>query len=57
MDGSSNFFTGPCIPTGTSLIYGYYNNRIEREARDFENAYVQNCLKDLCKNGIIHKVM
>jgi hypothetical protein len=37
--------------------YGYYNNRIEREARDFENAYVQNCLKDLCKNGIIHKVM
>ena len=37
--------------------YGYYNNRIEREARDFENAYVQICLKDLCKTGIIHKVM
>jgi hypothetical protein len=37
--------------------YGYYNNRIEREARDFEIAHVQNCLKDLCKSGIIQKVI
>ncbi len=37
--------------------YGYYNNRIEREARDFEIAHVQNCLKDLCKRGIIQKII
>ncbi len=35
--------------------YGYYNYRIEREARDFENTYSKQCLSDLCKMGIIVK--
>jgi hypothetical protein len=35
--------------------YGYYDNRIEQEARDFENSYLKKCLSDLCKMGIIAK--
>lgn len=35
--------------------YGYSNNRIEVEARAFENLYCQNCMKDLCEKGVISK--
>lgn len=35
--------------------YGYYNNRIEIEARAFEKQYCQLCMIDLCKKGIITK--
>ncbi len=35
--------------------YGYYNNRIEVEARAFEKQYCQLCMIDLCKKGIISK--
>ena len=35
--------------------YGYYNNRIEVEARAFEKQYCQMCMIDLCKKGIISK--
>lgn len=35
--------------------YGYYNNRIEVEAREFEKKYLQECLKALCEKGIIIK--
>lgn len=36
--------------------YGYYNNRIEVEARDFELAHCKQCLADLCSKGILKKV-
>ena len=35
--------------------YGYYNNRIEVEARAFEKQYCQICMIDLCKKGVISK--
>ena len=35
--------------------YGYYNNRIEVEARDFELAYSRRCLSDLYKKGVLAK--
>lgn len=35
--------------------YGYYNNRIEQEAREFENAFSKQCLSDLCNKGIVAK--
>lgn len=36
--------------------YGYYNNRIEVEARDFELAHYKKCLADLCSKGILKTV-
>jgi len=33
--------------------YGYYNNRIEVEARNFENAYFKKCVKKLYDNGFL----
>jgi hypothetical protein len=36
--------------------YGYYENRIEVEARAFELAYKKKCLADLCKKGILQKL-
>ena len=33
--------------------YGYYNNRIEVECRDFEAKYYKQCLLDLSKNNLI----
>lgn len=35
--------------------YGYYNNRIEVEARNFELANCKKCLVDLSKKGILIK--
>jgi hypothetical protein len=35
--------------------YGYVNNRIEVEARDFEKKHFQACLDYLCEKGIISK--
>jgi hypothetical protein len=35
--------------------YGYFNNRIELEARAFEKQYTQICMKDLCNKGIVFK--
>jgi hypothetical protein len=36
--------------------YGYYNNRIERECREFENRYYAECIQDLILKRIIKKV-
>ena len=36
--------------------YGYYNNRIEVEAREFELKHSKNCLADLCKKGFLIKL-
>lgn len=36
--------------------YGYYDNRIEVEARAFELTYCKKCLADLCKKGILKKI-
>lgn len=35
--------------------YGYYNNRIEVEARNFENAHYKKCVKKLYDNGFLKK--
>jgi hypothetical protein len=36
--------------------YGYYNNRIELEARNFELTHCKQCLSDLCKKGFLTKL-
>lgn len=36
--------------------YGYWSNRIEVEARDFESKYYQQCFEDLVAKGIVKKV-
>jgi hypothetical protein len=36
--------------------YGYYNNRIEVEAREFELKHYKSCLADLCRKGILIKL-